>query len=107
MKKLTPEQAWDMYWGDSVKLFISFFYAEGITDIKEMCWLHAQDIPSITGGLYTINRLDYIAKKLEDYIKNIGYDENSFFTERELQEICDDEINKLFSLISGDILKKS
>ena len=28
MNKLTPEQEWNAYGGDSVKLFVSFFYME-------------------------------------------------------------------------------
>lgn len=100
MNRLTPKQAWDMYGGGSVKLFVSFFYDEGITDVKKMCRLYVQDIPFIFGCLYAQDRLDHIAKLLKQHIKNVGYDENSLYTEKELQEIWDEEANKLLSIIS-------
>ncbi len=112
LKSLTPERAWEEYVSMPVELFISCFLAEGITDITEMCKSHAYDLPLISDLLYTIDQLDLISRFLKEYINDYieeigGYDKLNLFTEDELDEIDEKQVDNLFKIIltyTSDIL---
>lgn len=99
MKKLTPQQAWDFYCGDSIELFISLSREMGITDVKEMCRIYAQDIPKLFERLFTQDYLDNIAKLLEQHIKEKGYDESKLLSRKQLDELWDKEVNAIISIV--------
>jgi hypothetical protein len=99
MPKLTPEQAWEYYVGDSIELFISLFRESGITDVKEMCKLYAKDIPVLFERPYAQDQLDRIAELLEQYVSEKGYDENKLYSKKELDELWDREVSAIVSLV--------
>lgn len=99
MPKLTPEQAWEYYVGDSIELFISLFQESGITDVKEMCKLYAKDIPVLFERPYAQDQLDHIAELLEQYVGEKGYDKNKLYSKEELDELWDKEVSAIISLV--------
>ena len=99
IKNLTPKRAWDVYVGNSVKLFMSLFYDDGITDVKEMCKAYAKDLPNATGNLYTLDQLDYIEKLFLQHVESTGYNKDDIYTREELDEIWNKEVNSILSLI--------
>ncbi|HCW04289.1 MAG TPA: hypothetical protein DGK91_07035 [Clostridium sp.] len=99
-QKLTPEMAWEQYFGEPVELFISLFHNEGVTDVTEMCQKYANDIPTIFEQLYAQTQLDHIAKLMEQYINKVGYNESKLYTPEQLDELWDNEVNAILRLIS-------
>lgn len=99
MSKLTPEQAWEQYCGDSVELFVSLFNESGVTDVREMCRLYAKDIPVLFERPYAQDQLDRIAELLEQYVSDEGYNENKLYSKKELDELWDREVSAIVSLV--------
>ena len=104
--KLTPKMAWEQYVSDSVEKFISEFYAEGVTDVAEMCRRYARDIAGSENQLFTLDQLERIAKLLEQYILETGYDESRQYTEEELEKIWEKNMEELFKLLSNYARRK-
>ena len=99
LKKLTPEQAWDVFVTDanSVEKFISEFLADDrydldATDYKEMCQIFVKDIPVEYERPFDQKNLDYIAGLLEQHMSNYTEEKGGIFnlklyTEEELDEM--------------------
>lgn len=99
MSRLTPQQAWQQYVDMPVKLFISYFYVKGVTDVTKMCQRYVKDIPTITEYLFGQDQLDIIAKLLEQYINQQGFNPNNLFTAKELDEIDKKQANSIIKLL--------
>ena len=101
-QKLTPKQAWDQYVYDlcdeSVEMFISVYYNDNITDFTEMCRDYVKDIPRFTGRFYDQDQLDRIAILLEQYINEKGYDETKLYSKKELDDLCDSDIEAILKI---------
>ncbi len=98
-KKMTPRLAWEQYVNDSVELFISNFYDEGIKDITAMCKQYAKDALGGSGRPYTIKQLNRVAELLEQYIDEKGYDPAKLYTEQELDEIFQKQVESIKYLL--------
>ncbi|MGI6588412.1 MAG: hypothetical protein ACOX2N_06540 [Peptococcia bacterium] len=104
LKSLTPQKAWDFFYGDEVERFISDFYADGYTDITKMCQRFSQDFPSTELGFFEQGELDYLAALIEQYIREYiekigGAYYLKIYSEEELDEMWLNETNELLELI--------
>lgn len=100
MKRLTPKQAWEKYCeDDSIELFVSLFITDGITDVKRMCEIYAQDIPVLFGRPFAQDDLDNIAKLLEQHINETGYEEKNLLSKEELDKLWDENVNAIISMV--------
>ena len=104
IKSLTPQKAWDFFYGDEVERFISDFYVDGYTDIGKMCERFAMDFPGTDLGYFEQSELDYLADLIEQYIyayieKKGGLHNLNIYTEEDLDEMWLDETNELLEVI--------
>jgi hypothetical protein len=104
IKSLTPQKAWDFFYGDEVERFISDFYVDGYTNIREMCQRFAIDFPSTDLGYFEQSELEYLANLIEQYIhayidKKGGLHNLKIYSEEELDEMWLEETNKLLELM--------
>jgi len=104
LKSLTPQKAWDFFYGDEVERFIYDFYVDGYTDIRKMCQRFAMEFPGTDLGYFEQNELEYLASLLEQYIqayieKKGGLYNLNIYTEEELDEMWLDETNELLEVI--------
>ncbi len=103
MKKLTPKEAWEIYVDEPIKLFISIYYNDGITDIDEMCKSFAGDVPYLTGQPFAQSDLDTIASLIKQYLEKEGYDDSDLYTKEELDQMCEDDIEVILKLTKGKL----
>ena len=104
IKRLSPEQAWEMFVPNGVELFLSFFHAEGVTDIEEMCFIYARDSLNEIGRPYTLKQQKLLAglflKHIESYIEKVGgYDNLELYTVEEVEAIEDETTEEMFKAI--------
>jgi hypothetical protein len=104
LKSLTPQKAWDFFYGDEVERFISDFYVDGYTDITKMCQRFAQDFPGTDLGYFEQSELEYLAALIEqyirEYIEKIGGAYNlKIYTEEELDQMWLEETNDILEAI--------
>ena len=106
---LTPKEAWAVYVSNSVELFVSFFYADGFTDIADACKRYSRELPILWGKPFLQGDLDHIANLLERYIANylssIGGLSNLYiYTEDELDRIWQDDVDIIMGLLEKHII---
>lgn len=104
-KKLTPQMAWEQYVGETVTLFVSNFYSEGVTDVAEMCRIYASEIPWIFRQVVSTENLEHVAGLLERYIEEKGFDPSELYSEEELDRIWYRAVDELLALL-GKTRKK-
>ena len=104
IKRLTPEQAWETFVPNGVELFLSFFHAEGVSNIEEMCFIYAKDSLNEIGRPYTLKQQRFLAKLFLEHINNYiekvgGYDKLELYTIEEVEAIEDKATEEMFKAI--------
>jgi hypothetical protein len=104
IKRLTPEQAWEMFVPNGVELFISFFHADAVTNIEEMCFIYARDSLNEIGRPYTLEQQTFLAtlflKHIKAHIEKIGgYDKLELYTVKEVEAIEDKSKEDMFKAL--------
>lgn len=106
---LKPEQAWAEYVSNSVELFVSHSYEDGLKDIAAACKRYSRELPILCGKPFLQGHLDHIANLLERYIANYivsigGLSNLHIYTEEELEEIWQDEVDDLLKILERFIV---
>lgn len=104
IKRLTPEQAWEMFVPNGVELFLSFFHADAVTNIKEMCFIYARDSLNEIGKPYSLWQQRFLAelfhKHISSHIEKVGgYDNLELYTIEEVEAIENKSIEDMFKAL--------
>ncbi len=73
----------------------------------EMCRRYAKDLPGTFDQLFSFDQLAQIARLLEQYIQEKGYDEAKLYTKEELDKLWAREVEKLFQAFGQYLFNQS